>query len=175
MPLIDPDLERWSTPLIPRRRRFSANWSRALILGALFFATMNSSLAQDADALPTGKSNSPYPAESEITFQWNYSCPRDQACTFKCPGGGADHLTRLDIYLGSLPVGGDQQHRAPAILYDFSSRGFQHGSGFSIGAGGAASAGTATLSCQVSGMMLDYSGPPPKKSKPSSSGNAPAQ
>lgn len=158
MPLAYPDLRTLSIPLIPRRRRFSTNWSRALILGTLLFATLNSSRAQDAGgALPTGKPNLPYPDDSQITFQWNYSCTRDRACTFRCPGGGgADHLIRLDIYLGTLPSNGDQ--RLPAIFYDFSSRDFLHGNGFSI------STGIGMLSCQVSGMTLDYSGPPPKKS-----------
>jgi hypothetical protein len=161
MPLAHPDLQALRTLLVLRQRRFSANWSRALILGTLLFATLNSPRAQDAGVLPTGKPNPPYPGESEITFQWSYSCPSDKACTFRCLGsGGADHLTRLDIYLGTLPVNGDQQHRAPAIFYDFSSRGFLHGNGFSIGTG------INTLSCQVNGMTLDYSGPPLKKSKP---------
>ena len=143
------------SPLVPWQRRFSANWSRALILGILLFATLNSPRAQDASALPAGKPNSPYPGDAEITFQWNYSCPSNNACTFRCLGsGGADHLTHLDIYLGTLPVNGDQQQRAPAIFYDFSSRGFPHGNGFAI------STGMSTLSCQVSGMTLDYSGPP---------------
>ena len=128
---------------------------RAIILGTLLFATLNSLRAQDASALPTAKPNSTYPSDAEITFQWNYSCPSNNACTFRCQGaGGADHLTRLDIYLGTLPVNGDQQQRAPAIFYDFSSRGFPHGNGFAI------STGINTLSCQVSGMTLDYSGPP---------------
>jgi hypothetical protein len=36
-------------------------------------------------------------------------------CTFRCLGsGGADHLTPLDIYLGTLPVNGDQQQRYQA-------------------------------------------------------------
>jgi hypothetical protein len=96
-----------------------------------------------------------YPGDAEIAFQWNYSCPRNNACTFRCLGaGGAGHLTRLDIYLGTLPVNGDQQQRALAIFYDFSSLGFPHGNGSAI------SIGISALSRQVSGMTLDYSGPP---------------
>jgi hypothetical protein len=155
VPLAHSDLQTLRTPLVPRQRRFSANWSRALILGTLLFATLNAPRAQDTGALPTGKPSSTYPSDAEITFQWNYSCPSNNACTFRCQGaGGADHLTRLDIYLGTLPVKGDQQQRAPAIFYDFSSRGFPQGNGFAI------STGISTLSCQVSGMTLDYSGPP---------------
>jgi hypothetical protein len=76
-----------------------------------------------------------------------------------------EQTTSLDIYLGTLPVNGDQQQRAPAIFYDFSSRGFPHGNGFAI------STGISTLSCQVSGMTLDYSGPP--KQSPSALGDIP--
>jgi hypothetical protein len=153
------------------RRKLSANWSRALILGTLLFCTLNSSWAQDEGALPTGKTNPPYPAQAEITFQWNYTCPKDRACIFRCPGaggfGGADHLSRLDIYLGTLPTSSDEEKRALAIFYDFSSREFPHSNGFSI------STGINTLSCQVSGMDLNYSGAPPKKSKPASPGDTP--
>jgi hypothetical protein len=129
----------------------------ALILGTLLFATLNSPRAQDTGALPTGKPNPPYPGESEITFQWNYTCPSNRPCTFTCRGagggGGSDHVTRLDIYLGTLPLNGDQQ-RAAAIFYDFSSREFPHSAGFAI------STGINSLSCQINGMNLDYSGPP---------------
>ena len=157
MPSVHPDLQTLRTPLVPRQRKSSANWSRALVLGALLFATVNSPRAQDTGALPTGKPNPPYPGESEITFQWNYVCPIEKPCTFNCRGagggGGSDHVTRLDIYLGTLPLNGDQE-RAGAIFYDFSSREFPHSAGFAI------STGINSLSCQINGMNLDYSGPP---------------
>jgi hypothetical protein len=165
MPLAHPDLLTLRTPLSPGRRRFSANWSRALILGTLLFATPNSSWAQDTGAVTT-KPNPLYPDQAEITFQWNYACPSDKPCTFVCRGagggGGSDHVTRLDIYLGTLPLNGVQQERAAAIFYDFSSREFPHSAGFAI------STGINSLSCQVNGMILKYSGPPTKKSKPGS-------
>ena len=41
----------------------TTNWSRALILGTLLFATLNSPRAQDPGALPAGKPNPPYPGE----------------------------------------------------------------------------------------------------------------
>ena len=141
-----------------------ANGSRAIILGTLLFATPNSSLAQDAGAPPSGKPNPLYPDEAEITFQWNYECPTNRPCTFVCRGagggGGSDHVTQLDIYLGTLPLNGIQQERAAAIFYNFSSREFPHSAGFAI------STGINSLSCQVNGLILKYSGPPPKKSKP---------
>ena len=106
-----------------------------------------------------------FPAGAEITFQWNYECPSSRPCTFFCRGagggGGSDHVTRLDIYLGTLPLNGVQQERAFAIFYDFSSREFPNSSGFAISTG-------ISLSCQVNGLILKYSGPPPKKSKPDS-------
>jgi hypothetical protein len=156
MPLAHSDLQTFRTPVVPRQRRFSANRSRALVLGTLLFATLNSARAQETGALPAGKPNPPYPGESEITFQWNYVCPIEKPCTFTCRGagggGGSDHVTRLDIYLGTLPFNGDE--RAGAIFYDFSSREFPHSAGFAI------STGINSLSCQINGMTLDYSGPP---------------
>jgi hypothetical protein len=163
MPFAHSDLKTLRTPLVRRQRMFSANWSRALILGTLLFATLNSPRAQDTDALPSGKPNPLYPSDSEITFQWDYACPSDKPCTFTCRGAGgasgADHVTRLDIYLGTLPLNADQQQRAAAIFYDFSSREFAHSAGFAI------STGINSLACQINGMILNYSGPP-KKSKP---------
>jgi hypothetical protein len=153
------------------RRRFSASWSGALIFGALLFTTLNSSWAQDAKELVVGKPNPLYPDEAQITFQWNYECPINRACTFFCRGagggGGSDHVTRLDIYLGTLPLNGVQQERAAALFYDFSSREFPHSAGFAI------STGINSLSCQVNGPILKYSGPPPKKSEPRPPGEAP--
>ena len=184
MPLAHPGLQSSRTPLAPWhiQRKFSANRSRAIILGTLLFATVNSSWAQDAGGVTTGKPNPLYPDESLITFQWSYACPENRPCTFVCRGarvgesggggsggggvsgggGGADHVTRLDIYLGTLPLNGVQEKRAAAIFYDFSSREFPHSAGFAV------STGINSLSCQVNGMILKYSGPPVKKSKPDS-------
>src|SRR5215472_10105836 len=163
MPLAHPGLPSSVVPW-HRQRKFSANWSRALILGASLFATLNSSLAQDAGVVTTGKPNPLYPDEAQMTFQWSYECPTTRPCTFVCRGagggGGSDHVTRLDIYLGTLPLNGVQQERAFAIFYDFSSREFPNSSGFAI------STGINSLSCQVNGLILKYSGPPPKKSEP---------
>jgi hypothetical protein len=143
--------------------KFSATWPRALVLGTSLFATLNSSWAQDTGVVSSGKPNPLYPNEAEITFQWNYECPSNRPCTFTYRGagggGGSDHVTRLDIYLGTLPLNGVQQERAAAIFYDFSSREFPNSAGFAI------STGINSLSCQVNGLILKYSGPPPKKSK----------
>jgi hypothetical protein len=162
MPFVHPHLQTWRSPPVHSQR--IANWSRAFILGALLFAGPNASLAQDASAPPSNKPNPVYPDEAEITFQWNYECPSNRPCIFNCRGagggGGSDHVTRLDIYLGTLPLNGIEQERAAAIFYDFSSREFPNSTGFAI------STGINSLSCQVNGMTLKYSGPPTKKSKP---------
>jgi hypothetical protein len=57
----------------------------------------------------------------------------------------------LVINLGTISVGSNQ---APAVFYEFSTREIPRANGFSI------STGLGTLSCQVNGMTLDYSGPP---------------
>ena len=166
MPLVHPDLETWRSRRVPGQRI-----ANGLVLGALLLATLNSPLAQDAGAPPSGKPNPLYPDEAEITFQWNYECPSNRPCTFVCRGagggGGSDHVTRLDIYLGSLPLNGVQQERAFAIFYEFSSREFPHSSGFAV------STGINSLSCQVNGMILNHSGPPPKKFKPAPTEDVP--
>ena len=166
---VRPHLQTWSSPLFPKQR--TANWSRAIILGTLLSAPLNSSMAQKTDALVSDKPNPLYPDEAQITFQWNYECPINKPCTFVCRGagggGGSDHVIRLDIYLGTLPLNGVQQERAAAIFYDFSSREFPHSAGFAI------STGINSLSCQVNGLNLKYSGPPPKKSKPGATEDVP--
>jgi hypothetical protein len=174
MPLAHPGLQSSNTPLVPchGQRKFAArNGSRALVLGASLFVTVNSSTAQDTGGLLSSKPNPLYPDEAQITFQWNYECPANKPCTFVCRGagggGGSDHVIRLDIYLGTLPLNGVQQERAAAIFYDFSSREFPHSAGFAI------STGINSLSCQVNGLFLKYSGPPPKKSRPGADEDAP--
>jgi hypothetical protein len=95
----------------------------------------------------------PYPAGSDITFQWNYSCPSSKGCSFRCPGAGdATHVTSLTIYLGKMRVGTGQNPLA--LFYNFSTVEIPRGNGFTI------DTGLGTLACQVNGMTLDYSGPP---------------
>lgn len=125
--------------------------SRPLILGVVVLATTNVSwAAQDPSA--ARESNFPYPRDSQVTFQWNYSCPSSRGCSFTCPGtAAADHVTKLDVYLGTVPVGNE---RAPAIFYNFSAYEIPRANGFSI------NTDLGAISCQVYGMSLDYSGPP---------------
>jgi hypothetical protein len=88
---------------------------------------------------------------TKTIFQWDYSCPGDLACSFVCPGGEGTQVIRLRLYLGTVSFDGSQN--IPAVFYEFNSRQFPHGSGFSI------STGLSTLSCQVNGLTLDYYGP----------------
>ena len=103
-----------------------------------------------------------------MTFEWRYSCPDGKACSFTCPrsggatsaepanstGGanGANHVTKLRISLGTIDLGLDKA--APAIFYEFSTPRISQANGFAL------TTGLSTLSCQVQGMNLEYSGPP---------------
>jgi hypothetical protein len=90
-----------------------------------------------------------------VVFQWNYACPSSKGCAFTCPGAGtAAHVTKLAIYLGKLRL--SEYETAMALFYDYSTLEVPHGNGFSI------NTGLGTLSCQVNGMDLEYSGPPRK-------------
>jgi len=109
--------------------------------------SVRSASAQDVkrpEAVPTGA--------SEVAFEWQYSCSSGKACSFSCPGsGGASNVTKLTLQLGSIPLGGNQ--RAFGVFYKFSTAQIPRANGFSL------TTGISTLSCQVNGMELDYSGP----------------
>jgi hypothetical protein len=92
-----------------------------------------------------------FPAGAEITFQWNYTCRGGKPCAFSC--GTADRVKALTIYLGTIPVG--SYERNSVIFYFYSTETIPYSDGFRINGGPAS-----TLSCDVSGMKLDYSGPP---------------
>jgi len=127
--------------------------SRGLFLGTLLFVGpfLSISWAQNKTEPPL-PGWPPFPSGSNITFQWDYSCPSGKDCSFSCPGsGGASHATKLIIYLGTISVGSNQD---PAVFYEFSTREIPRANGFTI------STGLSSLSCQVNGMTLDYSGPP---------------
>ena len=65
--------------------------------------------------------------------------------------GGASHVTKLTIRLGTLPVG--LLKHIPVLLYSFSTTEMDNGNGFVV------SAGLGTLQCQINGMRSDYAGP----------------
>jgi len=115
----------------------------------------NAVRAQDnvVSAVPVSP-NLAYPAGSEVTFEWSYSCRNTRPCSFSCAGSGsANSVTALRIYLGTIPIGNGQKH--PALIYFYSTTTVPRNDGFRISGGNQIS-----LSCDVSGMTLDYSGPP---------------
>ena len=122
----------------------------ALVLGGVLL--VSGPLVQSLSAQDGKRSETPYPG-AEVAFEWQYSCTGGKACSFSCPGsGGASSVTKLTMHLGTIPLRGDQ--RAFGIFYEFSTRDIPRANGFSV------TTGISTLSCQVNGMNLDYSGPP---------------
>jgi hypothetical protein len=112
---------------------------------------VSGALVQSVSAQDSKRSDPPLGA-SEIAFEWQYSCINGKACSFSCPGsGGASNVTKLTLQLGSIPLGGDQ--KAFGVFYKFSTMQIARANGFSL------TTGISTLSCQVNGMDLDYSGP----------------
>lgn len=124
---------------------------RALILGTLFAGVfINPSWAQNNKG--PNASGPTSPGGSQISYQWDYSCPSDEECSFTCGTGGASHVTKLGISLGTMPTGTDQ--KSSTLVYEFTTREHRRGSGFSV------NTGLSTLQCQVDGLTVDYSGPP---------------
>jgi hypothetical protein len=123
----------------------------ALVVGAALLVGWPSvSLpAQDEGRMGAGPS---HPRGLDIASEWRYSCPSERGCSFSCPrSGGGSNVTKLIIYLGTIPLGSTEH--AAAVFYEFSTKEIPHANGFSI------TTGIGTLSCQVNGMNLDYSGP----------------
>ena len=122
---------------------------QSLVLGGILL--VSGALVQSLSAQDGKRSDAPLGA-SEVAFEWQYSCVNGKACSFSCPGsGGASNVTKLTLQLGSIPLGGDQ--KAFGIFYKFSTMQIPRANGFSL------TTGISTLSCQVNGMDLDYSGP----------------
>ena len=123
----------------------------ALVLGGVLLS--GGPFVQSLSAQDGKRSETPYPGASEVAFEWQYSCPNGKGCSFNCPGsGGASSVTKLAIHLGTISLSGAQ--RAFGTFYEFSTMQIPRANGFSI------TTGISTLSCQVNGMNLDYSGPP---------------
>ena len=117
----------------------------ALLLCGLSVASLR---AEDGDRSTV---RPPYPSGLEIAFEWQYSCPSGRGCSFSCPGsGGASSVTKLSMYLGSIPLNGTDH--AAGVFYEFSTMQIVRANGFAL------TTGISTLSCQVQGMNLDYSG-----------------
>lgn len=121
----------------------------ALALG--WIVLVGGSLVHSVSAQDGKRSEEPRLGASEVAFEWQYSCLGGKACSFTCPGsGGASNVIKLTLQLGSIPLGGDQ--RAFGVFYQFSTAQVPRANGFSL------TTGISTLSCQVNGMDLDYSG-----------------
>ena len=120
-----------------------------VMAAALFVGSPSVSLsAQDTKGMGVG---SPYPSGFENAFEWRYSCANGRNCSFSCPGsGGASHVTKLAMHLGTIRLG---TQNVSGIFYEFSTVEIPRGNGFNV------TTGISTLSCQVNGMNLDYSGP----------------
>ena len=124
---------------------------QSLALGCVLL--VSGALVQSLSAQEGKHSDTPYLGASEVAFEWQYSCTNGKGCSFNCPGaGGASNVTKLTMHLGTIAVRGNQ--RAFGIFYEFSTMQISRANGFSI------TTGISTLSCQVNGMNLDYSGPP---------------
>jgi hypothetical protein len=124
---------------------------RLVILGTVFAAALVNPLKAQ-DKMSPNASWPTYPGGSDITYQWDYSCPSGGECSFTCGSGGASHVSKLGIYLGTMPVGADQKNST--LFYEFTTRELRRGSGFTV------NSGLSTLQCQVNGLTVDYSGPP---------------
>ena len=123
---------------------------QSLVFGCILL--VSGALVQSLSAQDGKRSDTPYLGASEVAFEWQYSCINGKACSFNCPGsGGASNVTKLTLQLGSIPLGGDQ--KAFGVFYKFSTMQIPRANGFSL------TTGISTLSCQVNGMDLDYSGP----------------
>jgi hypothetical protein len=123
---------------------------QSLVLGGILLVSGAS--VQSLGAQESKGSNVPNLGASEVAFEWQYSCINGKACSFNCPGsGGASNVTKLTLQLGSVPLAGDQ--KAFGVFYKFSTMQIPRANGFSL------TTGISTLSCQVNGMDLDYSGP----------------
>jgi hypothetical protein len=126
--------------------------SKSVLTGPTLLITLgllSSAWAQEtASPVPP---NFSFPAGSEITYQWSYTCRSSKPCSFSC--GATNNVRALTLFLGTIPVGDNRSNSV--IFYFYSTAIVPHNDGFRI-SGGPAS----TLSCNVNGMTLDYSGPP---------------
>ena len=127
---------------------------QALVLSALPLVGGPLAVSLFAEDEKHREAGPPYPGGSEIAFEWQYSCGNGKGCSFNCPGSGsAANVTKLVIHLGTIPLSVGLQ-KAFGIFYEFSTMEIPRANGFSL------TTGISTLSCQVLGMNLDYSGPP---------------
>ena len=114
----------------------------------MLFLSVAAALTPAAPLWAQANKRTIYPKGFEVTTDWQYSCPDGKGCSFNCPGsGGANNVTRLSIFLGSVPIG--KNANTAGIFYEFTSTQTLRGSGFAV------TTGIGTLACQVQGMTLD--------------------
>jgi hypothetical protein len=136
-----------------------------LLLSVMAGWSAPSALAQDRTATnPSAKEstvllpeppNQPFPSTFHPIFQWNYVCQRQNAagCSLACPPNAAiSSVAAAQVWLGTTELGNVS---AQAIYYYLS---FFNGREMMAGAGLVHS--NRTLSCQVIGLKVGYSGPP---------------
>jgi hypothetical protein len=122
----------------------------ALVMAAALLVGWPSASLSAQDTKGTGAAL-PYPSGFENAFEWRYSCASGRNCSFSCPGSGsASHVTKLAMHLGTIRLGTQD---VSGIFYEFSTVEIPRSNGFSV------TTGISTISCQVNGMNLDYSGP----------------
>jgi hypothetical protein len=126
--------------------------SGVLLISGPFVGSLRAQDAKRIEASP------PYPKGSEVAFEWQYSCTSARGCSFNCSGsGGASSVTKLSIRLMTIALGAKN---VAGIFYEYSTVEIPRANGFNI------TTGISTLSCQVNGMNLDYSGSPKKNELP---------
>jgi hypothetical protein len=131
-------------------RREAPMYRSATIIAILLMTRL--AWAQEGNVESPVPPNFRFPVGAEITFQWNYTCRvGNKPCVFSC--GTADRVKALTIYLGTIPVG--SYGRNSVIFYFYSTETIPYSGGFRINGGPASN-----LSCDVTGMTLDYAGPP---------------
>jgi hypothetical protein len=99
--------------------------------------------------------NQPFPSTFRPVFQWNYVCQRENAagCSLACPPNAAiSSVAAAQVWLGTSDLGNVSSQ---AIYYYIT---YFNGREMMVGAGLVHS--TRSLSCQVIGLKVGYSGPP---------------
>jgi len=123
-----------------------------------------SALAQDRPAIGSPANTAPlpeppnksFPTTFKPSFQWNYVCPRETpsaGCSLRClPSVSISSVLTAQVWLGTNDLGTES---IPTVYYHFI---YHNGKVRLTGSGFAHS--TRTLSCQVVGLRVSYSGPP---------------
>jgi len=99
--------------------------------------------------------NQPYPPSFHPSFQWNYSCSRQNGagCLITCPPNAAvTSVAAAQVWLGTSELANPP---AAAIYYYLV---YFNGAENLVATGFAQS--TRNLACQTLGMKVSYSGPP---------------